>query len=511
MKLNTDSLKLGFFDTVCETAAEQSFDAEINLPDYCPEIQKILKCSLVNDIITVQNNSGRINAEISAKLSIIYIGGNGAISAYEQSYPIQKFIDSSKITFDCLVNLKVNTDYLNCRAVSPRKIEAKGMLTFIIKAEKKTEDNILCYAEGAGVKVKTEEINPLSLIGLTEKTFNIGEVVEVSSDKKSVGRVVNVSSFSEINEIKKINNKVLLKGACNVIIHYIPEESNMIESISHTMPISQIIELDGLDENSLLTYKLSVSSCDAVPKIDSSGNIRLIDLNVRINVFLAAFEEKALSIITDSYSVEYESENSFRTLEFSEKNDSFDTSFTNKIVLESIGVSVDCVLAVWCNDMKYNFTAKDDKCIVSGSYVATVIYRDSEGISGSVSKAVDFDYSAKVRNKSERMKVIGSAQISGCSCVVTGDSRLELKTEIIAEATVFTNSVRKYVGYIDIKPETRKMCDECALTVYYSDRGESIWNIARRYNTTVDAILIENNLQNEFVEDDMMLLIPASN
>lgn len=511
MKLNTDSLKLGFYDTVCETNAEQSFDAEVNLPDYCPEIQKILKCSLSTDIVSVQNNSGRITADISAKLCLIYIGGNGVVSGYEQSYPIQKFIDSSKITSDCVVTLIVNADYLNCRAVNPRKLEAKGMLTFIIKAERKTEENILCYAEGAGIKVRTEEVSPVSLIGLSDKTFNLGEVVELSGEKKTVGSIVNVSSCAEVSEIKKINNKALLKGTCNVKIYYIAEEGNTVESVDHSMPVSQIIELDGLDENSLLTNRLSVLSCEAVPKIDSSGNMRLIDLNVRINAFLSAFEEKELSLITDSYSIEYESENIFRTLELCEKNDLFDTSFTNKVVLESIGVSVDCVLAVWCSDLKYNFNVKDDKCVINGSYIATVIYKDSDGTSGAISKAVDFDYSVKVRNRAERMRVIGSAQISGCSCVVTGDSRLELKTEIIANGNVFAVSVKKYVGSIDIKTESRKKRDECALTVYYCDKGENIWSIARRYNTSVEEIMIENNLQDEIISEECMLLIPASN
>ncbi len=508
MKFNTDSLKLGFFDTVCETTAEQSFDAEINLPDYCPEIQKVLKCSLSSDVLSVQNNSGRITADVSAKLSLIYIGDNGSVSGYEQSYPIQKFIDSSKITSDCAVMLRVNTDYLNCRAVSPRKLEAKGMLTFIFKAERKTEENILCFAEGAGVKVRTEETYPLSLIGLTDKTFNVGEVVELGGEKKTLGSIINVSSCAEVTEIKKINNKALFKGSCIVKIYYIAEEGNTVESIDHSMPISQIIELDGLDDNAILTHKLTVCSCEAVPKIDSSGNMRLIDLNVRINAFLAAFEEKELCLITDSYSVDYESDNTFRTFELCEKNDTFDTSFTNKLVLESIGVSVDCVLGVWCSDMKHNFAAKDDKCIVSGSYTVTVIYKDSDGAAGAITKAVDFDYTVKVRNKAERMKVIGCAQISGCSCVVTGDSRLELKTEIIINGTVFTNSVRKYVSSIDVKTEAKKKHDECALTVYYCDKGENIWNIARRYNTTVDAIVSENDIKDGKISEKCMLLIP---
>ena len=47
-----------------------------------------------------------------------------------------------------------------------------------------------------------------------------------------------------------------------------------------------------------------------------------------------------------------------------------------------------------------------------------------------------------------------------------------------------------------------------ALSIYYADPGESLWDIARAYCTSVDAIRQENNLTGEFVESRGMLLIP---
>ena len=510
MIFNTDSQNLGFFDTACESTAEQSFDADINLPDYCPEIQRVLRCNLVPNVMSVQNASGRVTADVSLILRLLYVGDNGVVSAYEQSYPLQKSLDSSKIDSSCAVTVRVNTDYLNCRAVNSRRLEAKGMLTFIFKAEKKRDENILCSAEGAGIQLKSEHLTASSLVGITERSFNLGEIVEIPGEKKSVGTVLDVNSFAETAEIKMINNKALIKGTCFVKIHYLSDQNGSVESIEHSMPISQIVELDGLDDNCVTAHKLCICSSEAIAKADSSGNMRLIDINLRVSAFIAAFEEKDISLINDSYSVEYESENSFKSVELLHLNDSFNTSFTNKVVLESIGVSVDCVYSVWCSDLKYSFNAKDDKCCVSGCYNVTVIYRDSDGQTGIISKPVDFDSSIKIKNKSERLFTIGCAQISGCSCVATGDSRLELKTEIMTNGLVFSSVVKKYVSNIEVKKETPKKTVSCALTVYYCDKGESIWNTARKYNTTVEAILVENDLKNEIVEDNMMILIPLS-
>ncbi len=224
---------------------------------------------------------------------------------------------------------------------------------------------------------------------------------------------------------------------------------------------------------------------------------------------LTAFKEMPLTVITDAYSTECEIRNTPKSMEILSYNGDFDTSFTNKVVLESIGVSVDCVLAVWCSDLRYTFSSKDDKCVVSGTYLATIVYRDSENQYGVIQKPVDFDCSVKMNNKCERIVCHGSAQISSCSCAVTGDSRLELKTELILSGMVLSSSIHKYIGTIEKSGENNKKEKSCALTIYYCDKGENVWNIAKKYSTTIDAIMQENNMDCDVTEKPGMMLIPG--
>lgn len=508
MNLNCETMKLGFCETVYESAAEQSLDADISLPDYCPEIQRILKCTVCPEITGVQNNQGRVTADVNAVVRILYVGDNGKISGYEQSYPVQKFIESSKITSDSAVNVTVKTDYVNCRAVNPRRIDIRAMMSFCFKAVKKRDEEILCSADGAGIQTLMNEHNFASLTGVCERPFNIGEVIEIPGDKSAASQIVNISACAVSSETKIINNKALIKGECIVKIYYIGDESGAIESVEHSMPISQIIELDGINENSESVLKLGISSCEGILKADSSGDMRLIDLNARLTAYLAAFEETPLTLISDAYSTEFEVRNTPKSIDVLSFNGSFDTSFTNKVVLESIGVSVDCVLAVWCSDLRYSFAAKEDKCAVSGTYLATIVYRDSENQAGVIQKPVDFDYAVKMKDKAERIACQGAAQISACSCAVTGDSRLELKTELLVSGLILSSSIRKYIGSIEISGDTDKREKPCALTIYYCEKGESLWNIARKYGTTVDAVMQENNIDCDVTENAGMMLIP---
>ena len=84
----------------------------------------------------------------------------------------------------------------------------------------------------------------------------------------------------------------------------------------------------------------------------------------------------------------------------------------------------------------------------------------------------------------------------------------ELKTEMILSGIILSSSIKKYVGAIEIAGENAKRDKNCALTIYFCEKGESVWDIARRYGTTVEAIMDENSMDCDMTENNGMLLIP---
>ena len=50
--------------------------------------------------------------------------------------------------------------------------------------------------------------------------------------------------------------------------------------------------------------------------------------------------------------------------------------------------------------------------------------------------------------------------------------------------------------------------DDVVLRLYFAERGERVWDIAKRFGTSVEAIVLENNLESETLPGKIMLLIP---
>lgn len=509
MKFSTETKTLGFCETNYESTAEQAVEAELILPDYCPEIKRILKCSVCTDIISVQNSSGRVTAQGNASVRLIYVGENDRTSAYEQTVPVQKTVESDKLLSGCTVCVKVITDYVNCRALNSRKVDVRAMLTFIFRSLKKREETVMTKAQDAGIMTLSQDYGFSDLKAVAEKSFNLSEVIELGNDKSVIGRILDSSAYILIKEKKIINNKILIKGESYIKIHYLSENDSSVCCAEHSIPVSQIVEVEGIGETCDSFLNVSITACEAVPKVDSKGETKLIDLSIRASALILAFESSPVTLISDAYSTDCPTRNSTKSIEMLNVNTDFDSVFTNKVVLESIGVSVDCIHAVWCNDIKYGYSLKNGKCLFSGTYQATIIFVDSDKQQGVIQKPVDFEFTVDLKEDCERISCYSSIQLTGCSCSVSGESKIELRAEITASGKILSSKIVKYVSDIELLEGKSDDRDNCALTVYFCDKNEKVWNIAKKYRTTVDAVMAENALDSDVIAEKKILLIPS--
>lgn len=509
MKFDTEMSTLGFCDTVFDSTAEETLETDFNLPDYCPEIKRIIRCSLKADINTVQKQEGKVTALADACVRLLYIGDNDKISSFEQSYPVQKIAESDKITQQCAVTVKVNTDYVNCRATSPRRVDIKAMMTFVFNAVCKREENVLSSVSGSGIQTLKKDFVFADLKVVSEKSFNLTEVIELNSTKPVISRILNSSAYIVVSSKKIINNKMLLKGDCYIKTYYVSENDCEIESSEHSIPISQIIEVEGINDTCDTNIDINITACEAAAKVDSSGETRLIDMNIRVSVKVFAYENKNISLLTDAFSTECEIKNNIKHINVISDNTDFENSFINKVVLESIGVSVEKIKAVWCEELKYSTNLKNNACVIGGTYQVNVIYIDSDKQTGIIRKPVDFEYKVDLKNPADSINSRSSLQLCACSCTATGESKLEIKTEMMISGKIFSTETVRYICDINLSDRAGEHSDKCALTIYFCEKNERVWDIAKKYKTTAEAILNENELDGDLISERKILLIPC--
>ena len=70
------------------------------------------------------------------------------------------------------------------------------------------------------------------------------------------------------------------------------------------------------------------------------------------------------------------------------------------------------------------------------------------------------------------------------------------------------NENTRAVNKVEIFEEQPIVSDRCALTLYFANADENLWNIAKAHNTRLEHLLTENEMENIALDGPRMLLIP---
>ena len=118
-------------EIIYEGSCEQAIDTDIVLPDYCPDIGKILKCVVEPHILSHSAYDGKLSVETCSIVRVIYADENGkGINSFENEIILSSDFNIKDISEQDFSELSVKLNYVNCRAVSQRKIDIHGAATF---------------------------------------------------------------------------------------------------------------------------------------------------------------------------------------------------------------------------------------------------------------------------------------------------------------------------------------------------------------------------------------------
>ena len=118
---------------VYEGQAEQGIELDYVLPDYYPEIFKVLKCSLSPAIVSKTiSGDNRLLLDGVVYIRVMYLAENSEeLHCVEQRTTWSKAVELGKkpIEGEPAIRVTAKSDYCNCRAVSPRRIDVRGAIS----------------------------------------------------------------------------------------------------------------------------------------------------------------------------------------------------------------------------------------------------------------------------------------------------------------------------------------------------------------------------------------------
>ncbi len=510
MELKIKKDLLHFPELMFENTSEQSIDGDITLPDYCPDIKRILKCMVNPCLISDQCTGDRVTIDANACVQVIYVDDNNNVFCYEKIFPFSKTIEFGKQVDNPVAEIRMKTAYANSRAISQRRIDVHASVATAVSVVAKKDVEVISEAENCGIQLLKNVENISNYIGQSIKTFTLNEVMEIGKSKSPIRQIIRNKSTANLSETKVINNKMLIKGEAKISILYCTDDNEgKYEIYENTMPINQIIEFDGVDDKSKYQAHVYVSSFNLVPKVNSSGEKKLIDATINVTSVIKAEKEVEKIYPSDCYSTKFNTKCEKRVVSFEKICDNFDDMIMIKKSEDFTNTKISEIINVWCDDVVTTYTCLGNELKIIGNTNVSILGKDDASEPFYAERVLTFEKIINLPLNAKDLICCTDAFINGIGFVLTDSNKIDLRVEILINGTIIkrnTTEILTDISCDESKPKDKKYL---ALTIYFCDDGELVWNIARKYNTTVDAIKTENDIDENIIKEKSMLLIPC--
>lgn len=510
MEYTLDREVLPVGEVIFDGCQEQPVDLNVSLPDYCADIQRILKCQIYPKVSSGSVSGDRLMVDGSYTVKIFYLDPAAACVRY---------CDSNN-TFSAEIALKQSADsaqvfafprveYINCRATSPRRLDIHGAFSVCAKVLVQGQNEITGNIQGDDMEQRKKTVSVNKLAGFSQQQFSVDEVLELGPGKPPADSILRTDAFAVLQDFKVTMGKLMVKGeVCVKFLYESTEENGEPEVMEFTVPFSQVLDCDGVTEDCLCNVKIAVLGVEAQIKDDYSGDKSYFDTQIRLFASVSAYRGADITLLTDAYSRKYD-------LNIDSKQKSFDNlqeltgdTYVHKASLAVEDAQIVKVIDIWSEMASVSAQAADGQMQFKGKYSLCVLAVNAENKPFYFERLIDFEYSRPCGSAGGDLKCSADANVGGISYRIVGNG-IEVKTELRLTAEVYCRISYPAISGVsadETKPAAED--DSAALCIYFAEEGENLWSIAREYRTSVESIRAENGIAGEQVESRGMILIP---
>ena len=509
MQLIKDEKK--YWETVIKGVERVNAEGDIIVPDVKPDVLKVLELNARSVITDKGITHGGIYVQGKVYVNILYAadGDSDEMGCLKASFDFRTKIDNPQITSD--MKLKINSDVakidfilLNSRKLS---IKASVALNYEVTAEKTAE--FPCDFDDDKVEniKKTITIDAIS----TEEEYDtiIRDTLEIPSGKPSVKEIIKTDISVKEREIRVMPSKVVIRGTLGVCALYFTNDMT-IDYCEGEVPFTEVFDADEISENDFCDVDIIMGNINTELAEDNDSDIRLINLECTLTVFIRARKNEEINYICDCYcsgkktKLEHSDKSIYTYVDYIQKN-------TNEREVIKVGENIPTIGRI------YNVVAEPEitKCNVAkggvgigGKIRVYVLYLTGNNQCAvySIKKDLDFEYFYQCEGAEENMECDAKIRIENLSYALNSKGEIELKYTLWQGIRIYEKINLDLI--CDAQFEDKEENDD--IVIYFVKKGDTLWGIGRMYGIKVSDIMEINNIENDSLSEGQKLLIPLS-
>lgn len=479
-------------------------EGDVIVPDIKPDILSLINVDGNVLINKKEVQDGKVKLDGSVDVFALYIAddertsikGINALLNFNESIDIP----GAKDGMLTIVNYKLIG--IEHKVLNSRKISVKCSIEIDIKVVGEEEIEVTKdILEPGNIQYRKEKICLSELVGAACQDVEIKENVMIDDGKPSISEILK-TKLSVINCGYKISyNKVLVKADLRVNVVYVADNESMsIESFDTLIPVAGFIDINGVSDTNLISIDTSLNSAYVKP-IYQDLKANGINVEVQIDICAKAYGEKTLEVLSDLYNPVYEMNIESQRVNLKQNIDAkceqIDLSQVITIPELSNSTLLDILAIPTVNEMKKN----GNRTTIEGNVNLEMLYFDKEKKKIDVKK-IELPYQKTFESNCEDINIC----VSNLEYELRDNGQLDLKLLLRIVCDEVNNLDLNLITRIE-QTETKNI-PVASLVIYYVQPGDTLWNIAKKFKTTVELIKMSNNLKDDTIFPGQQLIMP---
>lgn len=508
LKINRETIPAS--EVIFNGIQEQGVELDYILPDYFPDIFRLIRCEIIPVVSGHSLMGNNLSYELSCEIRLIYCGEDGnALQCITQKQTYTKTADLGKSPDFPEITIIPKTDHVNFRAVNKRRLDVRGAVSVKINVNGEKNQEVVSDAFGLNIQLKKAPVKFASKKITADKVIQLSEETELSSAQPPIISIIRCETKVSNTEKKIISGKLLAKGDISMKILYSCE--NGLEPLEVSLPFSQIIDMDGIDETFTCNISSEILGCNITPTADKNGENRSVKLEPEVKLTCRAVKISEIMAVSDAYSTVYPCETEFSQLRAEQPPTTYAESFRHSAKLAEGDAVPTKIFAMWCSPKNINTRLGNDgkSVIISGMLTYSMACEDQSGAVSMPDRDEAFEETIHIGDDISDCTVSAVVSDISVSYNISDQGILMAKADIPVKISAEGSGGFKALTGLTVDDSTKKQRDgDYAVKLYFCTEDEDIWNIAKRFSTEVDAILEENELDDHHLDIGRMLLIP---
>lgn len=516
MSINLREQKMDLLKPKGNQILQMTFDEDVNIPDIKPDVDRILQTRPYVSIIKEELLQDKVTLQGEFKVNVLYVPLNDKkpIHSLDLVFPFEETVNADGITGRDGIDIISNIEDLNVKLLNSRKINIQSLTQLKINMHEKKEVYLTSDIEsGKDIEKKLSTVVACQLKESKKDSYKIKDEVALPTGKPNMMEILWHDITVQNKDFKLLDGKINLKGTLHVATLYSTESSESnIEFVENDVTFNGLIECHGCKENMINDVQMKIIEEKIQIRPDLDGEERIIAVEVDTRVDVNVYDEEQCTVLEDVYSLERELVVKREPQQYQRllcKNQS-QTNLKETVLVEDISKEVLQIYYTSGSCSVENMILSDDKINVEGVLFCKIMYvaADDHMPINIFEVPIPFEHQIDIKGLNSTSVVNISPFVNYIGCTMIGAKEVEVKCTVQMNAIVFDQGNIDVITSVDEKPIDMKAFQNIpGIVGYIVKEKESLWDIAKKYRTTVQNIKKANGIESDSIGKGEKLII----